>query len=93
MPGPPGVGKLPGKGCGPRHAWGGSGLRGGSPRAAQGTGRARPQFGKGRLWGGRAKAGFLAEAAPSTFLRDSLRQLGRKCHVLGTKDLPQEGRG
>lgn len=31
--------------------------------------------GKGRPWGDRAVRGFSAEAAPSTFLREVLRQL------------------
>lgn len=44
-------------------------------------------------WRNRAAGGFLAEVAPSTFLRDVLRQLGRKCHVLGSQEAPLEGRG
>lgn len=49
--------------------------------------------GKGRPSGDRAARGFLAEAAPSTFLREVLGQLRGNCHAPHTKEVPQEGRG
>lgn len=65
------------------------------PNSAEG-GLEREDWGVAAGGGGQKGAGlqdgFLARVALGTFLRDVLRQLGRNCLVLGTKEVPQEDR-